>query len=102
MTGFFEELSEVIMQVIIRPASIDSPPLRIGSVDGGYAARALARYAATYVAELLLILTQQFIHRNTQRPRHRRRQPRRNVARLAFIERERVLWNAERLSQLRL
>jgi hypothetical protein len=26
MTGFFEELSEVIMQVIIRPASIDPPP----------------------------------------------------------------------------
>jgi len=42
-------------------------------------------------ASLLLGLAQQFIHRNTQRPRHRRRQPRRNVARLAFIERERVL-----------
>jgi len=27
MTGFFEELSEVIMQVIIRPASIDPPSL---------------------------------------------------------------------------
>jgi len=51
MTGFFEELSEVIMQVIIRPASIDPPPLRIGSVSGGYAARALARYAAIHSAE---------------------------------------------------
>jgi hypothetical protein len=29
-------------------------------------------------------------------------QPRRNVARLAFIERARALWNAERLGQLRL
>src|SRR5215468_11348123 len=28
--------------------------------------------------------------------------PRRNVARLAFIERERALWNAERRTQLRL
>jgi len=41
-------------------------------------------------ASLLLSLAQQFIHRNTQRPRHRRRQPRWNVARLAFIERERA------------
>ena len=39
------------MQVIIRPASIDPPPLRIGSVSGGYAARALARYAAIHYAE---------------------------------------------------
>jgi hypothetical protein len=39
------------MAVIIRPASIDPPPLRIGSVDGGYAARALARYAAIHSAE---------------------------------------------------
>src|SRR5215510_6074412 len=31
-------------------------------------------------ASLLVRLAQQFIHRNTQRPPHRRRQPRRNVA----------------------
>jgi len=37
--------------IIIRPASIDPPPSRIGSVDGGYAARALARYAAIHSAE---------------------------------------------------
>jgi hypothetical protein len=39
MTGFFEELSEVIMQVIIRPASIDPPP----GASAPVAARALAR-----------------------------------------------------------
>jgi len=33
MTGFIEELSEVIRRVIIRPASID-PPQRIGSGRG--------------------------------------------------------------------
>src|SRR5262245_29403577 len=52
-------------------------------------------------ASLLLRLTQQFIHRNTHRPRHRRSQPHRNVARLAFIERERALWNAERFGHRR-
>src|SRR5215475_14755521 len=39
------------MRVIIRPASIDPPLLRIGSVDGGYGARALARYAAIHSAD---------------------------------------------------
>jgi hypothetical protein len=51
MTGFFEELSEVIRHVIIRPASIDPPPSRIGSVSGDYTARALARYAAIHSPE---------------------------------------------------
>lgn len=53
MTGLIgRKLLEVIMRRLSSaPASIDPPPLRIGSVSGGYAARALARYAALHSAE---------------------------------------------------
>jgi len=57
MTGFLgrKGVGSHNALIIIRPASIDPPPLRIGFVDGGYAARALAHFAAIHSAECPLI-----------------------------------------------
>jgi hypothetical protein len=51
MTGFFSgAFGSHNALIIIRPG-FHCPPLRIGFVDGGYAARALARLALLHSAE---------------------------------------------------